>query len=384
MLSKVFMAGDAPQGSFNNGLAILRSKMEDDQPGMFLIWIYKGETLQWPFRVTSSRAVSLPIVYHDGMSYSDGWQPYHSKCFCSLLIVPESGDVILPNELTSLPHYMQVVFKVEREYGPCCMLFKMAQPTGIRVFGSLLAPPRRSSNTLKATPSSLKHPVVSSTPKPSAPSTLNVNRSHSELAKVPTSTVSSVEVVMPVAHSSPGIPVDFVVLQQGKKSTKKRRKEPNTALGHIKDLVVANTKDSGNRRVLPAWEITLDGGICCSWSGIHQSYKGLFRPCCRREHNYCISRYLCKSSWAAFTHCADWSWRFSLKLGATEESSWGGWSKDDWKQQPFLWLTFWWGYHLSPCSLHKHSQPQYGVTSSGTTHTAPSPADCGPYCLIYK
>ena len=121
---------------------------------------------------SGSRAIPLPVACHDRLDYEDGWWPHHSKCFDSLLMVPESDDVILPNQLTSLPHYTQVVLKAEREYGQYCLLFKMGQPThliplgmtGFRVFVILLAKTGRSSRTSQAGPSSPRCPVASLTP----------------------------------------------------------------------------------------------------------------------------------------------------------------------------------------------------------------------------
>ena len=46
MLSKVFVACDAPCGNLKNGMAILARKTEEDEPGMYLIQLYSGETLK--------------------------------------------------------------------------------------------------------------------------------------------------------------------------------------------------------------------------------------------------------------------------------------------------------------------------------------------------
>ena len=62
-------------------------KSSEEVPGMYLVHLYHGETLQWPFKVTGLRAIPLPIAYHDDTSnYEDGWWEYHSKCFCLLLL----------------------------------------------------------------------------------------------------------------------------------------------------------------------------------------------------------------------------------------------------------------------------------------------------------
>ena len=103
--------------------------------------------MQWPFKVIGQRAIPLPIAYHDETShYEDGWQEYHSKCFHLLLLVPESGHAILPSQLTGKSSLAQVVFEVKQEYGYCCLLFKMGDPTCfvplgmtyIRVFSSIV------------------------------------------------------------------------------------------------------------------------------------------------------------------------------------------------------------------------------------------------------
>ena len=117
------------QRIFKDGMAVLISKLSSKSPGMYLVQLHHGENLQWLFRSSTSRAVPVPIACHDGLEYKDGWWPYHSNCLRSLLVVPENGDIILPAELTRLPHYVTVVFQAEREHGPCCMLFKMGQPT---------------------------------------------------------------------------------------------------------------------------------------------------------------------------------------------------------------------------------------------------------------
>ena len=112
-------------------------------------------------------------------------------------MVPESGHVILPSELTGVSGLTQTVFKAEREYGQCCMLFRMGEPThlvplgmaAIRVFGSVIPQSRRSSTTLQVGQDGQKCPLASSTPK------LQKSVDHSESvrvpARIPTSTVSS-------------------------------------------------------------------------------------------------------------------------------------------------------------------------------------------------
>ena len=224
MLSKVFIAGDASHGSFQSGLAALVDKTEDEDAGMYLICLYSGESLQWLFRVSSSRAIPVPVAYYDGSSHEDGWWQYHTKCFCSLLIVPESGHVILPSELTGVSGLTQMVFKAEREYGWLCMSFRMGDPTHltplnmtrIRVFGSLVPHSGRVVSTSQVGQSCQKHPIASSTPKPqTSASCFEPARAP---ARAPTSTVSSAA----AAQDSPGLLDDFVLMQPQTRTAKRR------------------------------------------------------------------------------------------------------------------------------------------------------------------
>ena len=100
MLSRVFVAADTPHGTFQSSLAAMVDKSEEEEPGMYLVHLFHGESLQWPFRVTGHRAIPLPIAYHDGLDHEDGWWEYCNKCFCILSMVPESGHVILQSQLT--------------------------------------------------------------------------------------------------------------------------------------------------------------------------------------------------------------------------------------------------------------------------------------------
>ena len=88
-------------------------KSSEEVLGMYIIHLYCGETLQWPFKVTGQGAISLPIAYDDTSDYEDGWWEYHSKYFCLLLLVPESGHAILPSQLTGISSLAQVVFEVK-------------------------------------------------------------------------------------------------------------------------------------------------------------------------------------------------------------------------------------------------------------------------------
>ena len=51
MLNKVFVAADTPQGSFDSGMASILEKSSEEEAGMYLIHLYSGEDLQWPFKV---------------------------------------------------------------------------------------------------------------------------------------------------------------------------------------------------------------------------------------------------------------------------------------------------------------------------------------------
>ena len=141
-----------------------------------------------------------------------------------LLMVPESGHVILPRQLTGISGLAQAVFKAEQEYGQCCMLFRMGKPTHfiplgmteIRVFGSIVPQSRMGTRSAPAGQGSQKHPLGSSTPKPQT-------GGHSEpvrtTSSIPRRTVSSAA----AAQGSPGIPEDFEVLQPQTRASKKRR-----------------------------------------------------------------------------------------------------------------------------------------------------------------
>ena len=44
MLSKVFVAVDIPCGSFQSGLATMVDKYEEEEPGVYLVCLFHGET----------------------------------------------------------------------------------------------------------------------------------------------------------------------------------------------------------------------------------------------------------------------------------------------------------------------------------------------------
>ena len=65
MLSKVFTAADTPRGTFSSGMATILDKSSKREEGMFLICLYEGEDLWWPFRVSGRKAIAIPLAYHD-------------------------------------------------------------------------------------------------------------------------------------------------------------------------------------------------------------------------------------------------------------------------------------------------------------------------------
>ena len=124
MLNKVFVAAGTPQGSFDSGMAVMLDKSSEEVLGMYLVCLYHGETLQWHFKVTGQRATPLPTAYHNDIScYEDGRREYCSKCFCLLLLIPESGHAILPSQLTGISSLAQVVFEANKSMGSvaCCL-----------------------------------------------------------------------------------------------------------------------------------------------------------------------------------------------------------------------------------------------------------------------
>ena len=107
MLSKVFVAADTPRGTFSSGMAAILDRSSEEEEGMYLICLYEGEDLQWPFRLSSQKAIAIPLAYHD-VTYDDpsspkgSWQKYHSRCFRVLLQVSKDDAVILPSQLTGM------------------------------------------------------------------------------------------------------------------------------------------------------------------------------------------------------------------------------------------------------------------------------------------
>ena len=129
-------------------MVTLSEKFSEEEIGMYLIHLYSGEDLQWPFKVVGQRAISIPLVYHDDASgYEGGWWEYCSKCFCILLQMSGGGHVILPSQLTGIPSLAKAVFEIKQEYGPCCLLFRSGEPShfvplnmmNITVFGSFVS-----------------------------------------------------------------------------------------------------------------------------------------------------------------------------------------------------------------------------------------------------
>ena len=129
MLNKVFVAADTLWGSFDSGMAAILDK-SSEEAGMYLIHLYNGEDLQWPFKVVGQKAIPIPLAYHDDVSgYEGGWQEYCSKCFCVLLQMSGGDHVILPSQLTGIHSLAKATFKTRWEYGPCCLLFKSGYPS---------------------------------------------------------------------------------------------------------------------------------------------------------------------------------------------------------------------------------------------------------------
>ena len=69
MLSKVFIAADTPRGTFSSSMAAILDRSSKEE-GMYLIHLYEGEDLQWPFRASSQKAVAIPLAHHD-VTYDD-------------------------------------------------------------------------------------------------------------------------------------------------------------------------------------------------------------------------------------------------------------------------------------------------------------------------
>ena len=130
MLNKVFVGADTPQGSFDSGMAAILNKSSEEEAGMYLVHLYEGEDLQWPFKVVSQRAIPIPLAYHDNASDCEGgWWEYCNKCLYVLLQMSGDGCVILLSKLTGIHSLAKVTFDVRWEYGPCCLLFKRGDPS---------------------------------------------------------------------------------------------------------------------------------------------------------------------------------------------------------------------------------------------------------------
>ena len=111
-------------------MAAMLEKSSEEEVGLYLICLYSGEDLQWPFKVVGQRAISIPLAYHDDASgYEDGWWEYHGKCFHIFLQMSGDDHVILPSQLTGLCSLAKAVFEMRWEYGPCCLLFKSGNPS---------------------------------------------------------------------------------------------------------------------------------------------------------------------------------------------------------------------------------------------------------------
>ena len=233
MLSKVFIAADTPRGTFSSGMATILDRSSEEEEEMYLICLYEGEDLQWPFRVSSQKAIAIPLAYHD-VTYDDpsspkgGWQKYHSRCFCILLHVSKDDAVILPIQLTGIPNLVKAEFKTRYQYGSCCMLLRSSEPSHLIPLGmtsiavpGLLEPWSQafSANTMAVT-GGLKWSALSL-----ASDSKSQTSHHSTARWMLSSARDSLDqvAVSSAVPESPGIPVDFEVQQPKSRSAKKRR-----------------------------------------------------------------------------------------------------------------------------------------------------------------
>ena len=233
MLSKVFIAADTPRGTFSSGMAAILDRSSKEEEGMYLICLYEGEDLQWPFRVSSQKAIAIPLAYHD-VTYDDplslegGWQKYHSRCFHVLLQVSKDDAIILPSQLTGIPNLVKAEFKTRCQYGSCCMLFRSGEPshliplgmTSIAVPGLLEPQSQAFSACTMAVAGGLKWSAVSL-----ASASESQMSDHSTVRWMLSSARDSLDqvAVSSAVPKSPGIPVDFEVQQPKSRSAKKRR-----------------------------------------------------------------------------------------------------------------------------------------------------------------
>ena len=228
MLSKVFVAADTPRGTFLSGMAAILDRSKEEEEGMYLICLYKGEDLQWPFRVSSQKAIAISLAYHD-VTYDDpsegGWQKYHSRCFHVLFQVSREDAIILPSQLTGIPYLVKAEFKTRHQYGLCCMLFRSGEPSHlIPLSMTSIAVDESQSQTFSACTM-----VVAGGLKQSAASSASASVSqasdHSTVRRMFSSTRDSIDqaAVSSAVPKSPGIPVDFEVQQPKLRSAKKSR-----------------------------------------------------------------------------------------------------------------------------------------------------------------
>ena len=132
-----------------------------------------------------------------------------SMCCCRCL----KGDhVILPSQLTGISSLAKVLFESKWEYGQCCLLFRMGEPspfvplgmTNIRVFGSSASQSQMSMVSVSAETSGSKCSAESSTSKPQT-------TGHSGLIQILFTCSSSFSQAagMTAVQGSPCIPEDF-------------------------------------------------------------------------------------------------------------------------------------------------------------------------------
>ena len=51
-------------------MATILDRSSEEEEGMYLICLYEGEDLKWPFRVSGQKAITIPLAYHD-VTYDD-------------------------------------------------------------------------------------------------------------------------------------------------------------------------------------------------------------------------------------------------------------------------------------------------------------------------
>ena len=170
--------------------------------------------------------------------------------------MPEGDHVILPSQLRGISSLAKAIFKTKWEYGQCCLLFRMAEPshfvplgmTNIRVLGFSASQSQTYMVSASAGTSGSKCSAESSTSKPQTSGCSGL------IQMLSTCSISFSQAAgTPAVQGSPGTPEDFKVQQPKSRSTKKRRitggqtideqTDPGAALAHIKRWVMENITD---------------------------------------------------------------------------------------------------------------------------------------------